>query len=70
MLPSSCMIGFVNGLAIVIFLSQLDHFTTVGFPYTHTCGSSQCLNVCHNVFLLFFYIRALLNLARSEVLKF
>ncbi len=47
------MIGFVNGLAIVIFLSQIENFTTVGFHYTHTCGSSQCLNICHDVFLRF-----------------
>lgn len=30
MIPHSVMIGFVNGLAIVIFLAQLEHFTHEG----------------------------------------
>ncbi|PLC51819.1 sodium-independent anion transporter [Pollutimonas subterranea] len=30
MVPHSVMLGFVNGLAIVIFLAQFGHFTTMG----------------------------------------
>ncbi|WP_233214115.1 SulP family inorganic anion transporter [Pollutimonas nitritireducens] len=30
MVPHSVMLGFVNGLAIVIFLAQFSHFTTIG----------------------------------------
>jgi SulP family sulfate permease len=30
LVPHPVMLGFVNGLAIVIFLAQLDHFQTIG----------------------------------------
>jgi len=32
MVPHPVMLGFVNGLAIVIFLAQFAHFKTVALP--------------------------------------
>ena len=36
MVPHPVFLGFVNGLALVIFLAQLDHFKVAGGDGTHT----------------------------------
>ena len=45
--PSPVMIGFVNGLAIVIFLSQIGQFKKPNFS-THSEGSHSAINVLFN----------------------
>lgn len=43
MVPHPVMLGFVNGLAIVIFLAQFGHFKTVGVDGTTTWISGSAL---------------------------
>ncbi len=43
MVPHSVMLGFVNGLAIVIFVAQFEHFKVAGPGGTHAWMSSPAL---------------------------
>lgn len=43
MVPYSVMLGFVNGLAIVIFMAQFGHFKTAGLDGLPTWMSGQAL---------------------------
>lgn len=45
MVPHPVMLGFVNGLAIVIFLAQFGHFKTVAADGTTTWMSTQALYI-------------------------
>ena len=52
MVPYPVMLGFVNGLAIVIFLAQLQHFQLPGSDGEHEWMSGQTLAIFGGLILL------------------